>query len=53
MRDGAHKQWGHRGNWVQGVWSTRGMGQMGNGVHVQCGYWVTGGIRHMDNGADG
>ena len=25
---------GNGGNGVQAVWSTRGMGQMGNGVHA-------------------
>ena len=43
MGNGAHKQWGIRGNGVQGVWSTRGMGQIyGQWVHVQWGKCITG-----------
>ena len=35
---------------AQGVWGTRGMGHMGNGVHGQWGPWAMG---HMGNGAHG
>ena len=63
---GHSRQWGTGGNSVQEVWSTGGIGYMGNGAHDQWGHrgndyrgygvqgvWVTWTMGHMGNGIQG